>query len=308
MKKKRRFILVFIGFAWPIVGLGFMVLHFAYLPSGLTLIAEAVGLFIAGVLSGLLYLGVRKVFKTKLGAGLVDAGYVLFAPISIMTALIAPGLGEEMGSSLTFVLISPIMIILYSMTAMAAGLGMTSSLAIVAQILADRSNPPKKVITDVEGQISESAQKVQGALDAHGVSLDVLELPMSTRTAEDAAAAVGCNAGQIAKSLIFQGEDSGHAYLVIASGKNRVDEHLVAEKVGEMIKIAPAAFVRAQTGYAIGGVPPIGHDVPIRTLIDQDLLEYDEIWAAAGTPRAVFRLTPQDLLALTKGDVLRTSR
>ncbi len=154
----------------------------------------------------------------------------------------------------------------------------------------------------MDGQISETAQKVQEALDAHGVSLDVLELPMSTRTAEDAAAAVGCEVGQIAKSLIFQGEVSGRAYLVIASGKNHVDEHLVAETVGEMIRIAPAAFVRAETGYAIG------HDAPIRAVIDQDLLDYDEIWAAAGTPHAVFRLTPQDLVTLTKGDVLRTSR
>ena len=158
------------------------------------------------------------------------------------------------------------------------------------------------------GQISETAQKVQEALDAHGVSLDVLELPMSTRTAADAAAAAGCKVGQIAKSLLFQGEVSGRAYLVIASGKNHVDEHLVAEKVGEMSRIAPAAFVRAETGYAIGGVPPIGHDAPIRTVIDQDLLDYDEIWAAAGTPHAVFRLTPQDLVTLTKGDVLRMSR
>ena len=150
MEKKRRLILIIIGLAWPIVGLGFMAFHFGYLPSGLSLIAEAIGLFIAGVLSGLLYLGVRNVFKTKLGVGLIDAGYVLFAPISIMTALIAPGLGEEMGSQLTFVLISPIMIILYSMAAMAAGLGMTSSLAIVAQILADRSKPPKEAIAEVK--------------------------------------------------------------------------------------------------------------------------------------------------------------
>ncbi|MCJ7567580.1 MAG: YbaK/EbsC family protein [Anaerolineales bacterium] len=307
MKKNRRFSLILIGLAWPAVGLGFMALHFGYLPSGLSLIAEAFGLFIAGVLSGLLYLGVRSIFKTKLGVGLVDAGYVLFAPISIMTALIAPGLGEEIGSPLTFVLISPIMVILYSMAAMAAGLGMTSSLAIVAQILADRSKPPKETRTDVEGQLSETARKVQEALDVLGVSLDVIELPMSTRTAADAAAAVGCEVGQIAKSLIFQGEDSRQAYLVIASGKNHVDENLVAEKVGEMIWIAPAAFVRAETGYAIGGVPPVGHDVPIRTVIDQDLMEYDEIWAAAGTPRAVFRLTPRDLVALTKGEVFRTS-
>jgi len=308
MKKKRRFRLMLIGLVWPIVGLGFMAFHFGYLPSGLGLIAEAVGLFVAGVLSGLLYFSVRKIFKTKLGVGLVDAGYILFAPISIMTALIAPGLGEEMGSSLTFVLISPIMLILYSMAAMAAGLGMTSSLAIVAQILADRSRHPDETITDVDGPLSGAARRVQEALDVLGVSLEVMELPMSTRTAADAAAAVGCEVGQIAKSLIFQGEDSGQAYLVIASGKNRVDENLVAEQVGEMIRIATAEFVRAETGFAIGGVPPVGHNVPIQTVIDQDLLEYDEIWAAAGTPRALFRLTPLDLVTLTKGDVLRMNR
>jgi len=216
-------------------------------------------------------------------------------------------LGEEIGSPLSFVLISPLMIALYSMAAMAAGLGMTSSLAIVAQILADRSKPSIAASKEEEGKLSESAYKVQKALDVHGVSLEVIELPMSTRTAADAAAAIGCEVGQIAKSLIFQGEDSRQAYLVIASGKNHVDENLVAEKVGEMIWIAPAAFVRAETGYAIGGVPPVGHDVPIRTVIDQDLMEYDEIWAAAGTPRAVFRLTPRDLVALTKGEVFRTS-
>ncbi|MES0338752.1 MAG: hypothetical protein ABUK16_02010 [Anaerolineales bacterium] len=139
MDKKRKLSLVLIGLAWPAVGMGFMALHFGYLPSGLNLIAEAFGLFIAGVLSGFLYFGVRNIFKTNLSLGLVNAGYLLFAPISIMTALIAPGLGEEIGSPLTFVLISPIMIVLYSMAAMAAGLGMTSSLAIAAQILSGRS-------------------------------------------------------------------------------------------------------------------------------------------------------------------------
>jgi len=142
MDRNRKISLVLIGLAWPAVGLGFMALHFGYLPSGMNLIAEAVGLFIAGVLSGLLYFGVRKIFKTKLSVGLVNVGYLLFAPISIMTALIAPGLGEEVGSPLTFVLISPIMIALYSMAAMAAGLGMTSSLAIAAQILSNRPQSP----------------------------------------------------------------------------------------------------------------------------------------------------------------------
>ncbi len=148
MDKKRKFSLVLIGLAWPAVGMGFMALHFGYLPSGLNLIAEVFGLFIAGVLSGLLYFGVRSVFKTNLSVALVNVGYLLFAPISIMTALIAPGLGEELGSPLMFVLISPIMIALYAMAAMAAGLGMTSSLAIAAQILSGRPQQPTGTIQE----------------------------------------------------------------------------------------------------------------------------------------------------------------
>ncbi len=148
MDKKRKLSLVLIGLAWPAVGMGFMALHFGYLPSGLNLIAEVFGLFIAGVLSGLLYFGVRSVFKTNLSVALVNVGYLLFAPISIMTALIAPGLGEELGSPLMFVLISPIMIALYAMAAMAAGLGMTSSLAIAAQILSGRPQQPTGTIQE----------------------------------------------------------------------------------------------------------------------------------------------------------------
>ena len=148
MDKKRKLSLVLIGLAWPAVGMGFMALHFGYLPSGLNLITEAFGLFIAGVLSGLLYFGVRNIFKTNLSVGLVNVGYLLFAPISIMTALIAPGLGEEIGSPFTFAFISPIMIILYSMAAMAAGLGMTSSLAIAAQILSGRPQQPTGAIQE----------------------------------------------------------------------------------------------------------------------------------------------------------------
>ena len=149
MDKKRKFSLVLIGLAWPAVGMGFMALHFGYLPSGLSLITEVLGLFIAGVLSGLLYFGVRSVFKTNLSVALVNVGYLLFAPISIMTALIAPGLGEELGSPLMFVLISPIMIALYAMAAMAAGLGMTSSLAIAAQILSGRPQQPSGINQEV---------------------------------------------------------------------------------------------------------------------------------------------------------------
>jgi prolyl-tRNA editing enzyme YbaK/EbsC (Cys-tRNA(Pro) deacylase) len=151
--------------------------------------------------------------------------------------------------------------------------------------------------------LSSSAQRVQAALAAHGLGQTVVELPQSTRTAAEAAAAVGCTVGQIAKSLIFRARDSSRPVLVIASGANRVDERAVAARLGEPLAKADADFVRARTGFAIGGVPPIGHSEPPVIFIDEDLLAYETIWAAAGTPNAVFTLTPADLLALTGGTV-----
>lgn len=151
---------------------------------------------------------------------------------------------------------------------------------------------------------SNSARAVQDALRAKGINLEVVELPQSTRTAAEAAAAVGCSVAQIAKSLVFRGAQSNQAVLVIASGANRVDERLVADVIGEPIAKADAAFVREQTGFAIGGVPPVGHRYALRTFIDRDLLAFEEIWAAAGTPNAVFRLTPTDLLAITDAEVI----
>lgn len=151
--------------------------------------------------------------------------------------------------------------------------------------------------------LKPSAQRVQEALAAHGLGLEVREFPASTRTAEDAAAAIGCTVAQIAKSLIFRGKTSDRPVLVIASGANRVDEKKISALIGEKIGKADAEFVRARTGFAIGGVPPVGHlEAPI-TVIDRDLLALEEIWAAAGTPNAVFRLTPGDLTALTAGQV-----
>jgi prolyl-tRNA editing enzyme YbaK/EbsC (Cys-tRNA(Pro) deacylase) len=143
-----------------------------------------------------------------------------------------------------------------------------------------------------------SALKVQAAL---GRNYQVLEFDASTRTAADAAAAIGCTVAQIAKSLIFRAEPSGRAVLVIASGVNRVDERKVGELVGERIARADADFVRQKTGFAIGGVPPLGHVEPLLTLIDESLSAFETIWAAAGTPNAAFRLTPADLLRLTGG-------
>jgi prolyl-tRNA editing enzyme YbaK/EbsC (Cys-tRNA(Pro) deacylase) len=151
--------------------------------------------------------------------------------------------------------------------------------------------------------LKDSARRVQEALATRGVAFSVREFPQSTRSSAEAAAAIGCEVAQIAKSLVFRARASGRPVLVIASGANRVDETAVAALLGEKIGRADADFVRAATGFAIGGVPPLGHDTPPVTLIDRDLLSLDEIWAAAGTPNAVFRVTPQDLVAATGGRV-----
>ncbi len=155
--------------------------------------------------------------------------------------------------------------------------------------------------------LSASALKVQQALNAIGMLLEVVELPGSTRTAQEAAQAVGCQVGQIAKSIIFQALASHRPILVIASGPNRVNEKVIEELIGEAIAKADADFVRQRTGFVIGGVPPIGHSEHLETFVDQDLLVYQEIWAAAGTPHAVFRLTPGDLLRMTSGMVIRVT-
>jgi hypothetical protein len=137
MDKTQRTAIVMIGLAWPAMGLGFMALQFGDLPSGLSLFAEAIGLFLSGVLSGLMFTTVNRVFEGSAGSLLVKAGYVFFAPIAIMTALIAPGMVEEYGSPISFVLILPLMIVMYSGAAMAAGLGISACTAIVAKILAE---------------------------------------------------------------------------------------------------------------------------------------------------------------------------
>lgn len=150
-----------------------------------------------------------------------------------------------------------------------------------------------------------SALKVQAAL---GPDYEVLEFDAGTRTAAEAAEAIGCTAAQIAKSLIFRAEPSGRAVLVVASGVNRVDERKLADLVGERIGRADADFVREKTGFAIGGVPPLGHAEPLATFIDESLNAYETIWAAAGTPNAVFCLTPADLVRLTGGSVAALAR
>lgn len=150
----------------------------------------------------------------------------------------------------------------------------------------------------MEQSLSASAQKVQAALTALGVEAQVVELTAGTRTAQNAADAVGCTVGQIVKSLVFRTCDTGRPVLVLASGVNRVNEQRLGDALGEPIEKADADFVRTQTGFVIGGVPPVGHIAPLRTLIDEDLLQYDVLWAAAGTPNAVFQLRATDLVRL----------
>jgi prolyl-tRNA editing enzyme YbaK/EbsC (Cys-tRNA(Pro) deacylase) len=148
-----------------------------------------------------------------------------------------------------------------------------------------------------------SAKRVQEALAARGFDFEVREFPAGTRSAAEAAAAIGCELGQIAKSLVFRAQRSDRPVLAVASGANRVDEVALAALVGEPIGRADADFVRRTTGFAIGGVPPFAHATPPIAVIDRALLGFEEIWAAAGTPNAVFRLKPQDLAALSGGQV-----
>lgn len=153
-------------------------------------------------------------------------------------------------------------------------------------------------------RLSPSALKVQNILKESGFDCTVLELSDSTRTAKEAAQAVGCLVGQIVKSLVFKGEKSQTAILVVASGSNRVNEKSISGMVSEPVKMAHADFVRKKTGFAIGGVPPLGHLEKLKTFIDEDLLEYDEIWAAAGNPHALFKLSPDNLVEMTGGKVV----
>jgi prolyl-tRNA editing enzyme YbaK/EbsC (Cys-tRNA(Pro) deacylase) len=143
--------------------------------------------------------------------------------------------------------------------------------------------------------------------DALGERFEVMEFDVSTRSAADAAAAIGCGVGQIAKSLVFRATVSDRPVLAITSGTNRASESLIATHLGETVERANADFVRNRTGFAIGGVPPIGHSEPMLIIIDEDLSSFDQIWAAAGTPNAVFRLTFDDLVQLTGGTVAKVA-
>ncbi len=152
--------------------------------------------------------------------------------------------------------------------------------------------------------LSSSARKVQEALNSLGYDFTVIEYAESTRTAQEAAERAGCTLGQITKSMIFKGKTSGKPILVLTSGANRVNEARISEYAGEPIGRADADFVRKTTGFAIGGVPPLGHLQKMETYLDEDLMQYPTIWAAAGTPNAIFELTPADLQKITEGRVV----
>ena len=152
--------------------------------------------------------------------------------------------------------------------------------------------------------LSSSAQKIQNLLSSLGYNYTVIEHAESTRTAQEAADRAGCELGQIVKSLIFRGKTSGKPILVLTSGANRVDEKRISEYAGEPIGRADADFVRSVTGFAIGGVPPIGHAEKMETYLDEDFMQYPTIWAAAGTPNAIFELKTEDLQKMTDGRVV----
>ena len=152
--------------------------------------------------------------------------------------------------------------------------------------------------------LSNSAMRVQEYLSKSGKDFKVKEFPSSTRTAADAADSIGCEVGQIAKSLIFQDKKTDELVLVIASGSNRVDTKKINKSFGLKLKQAKADLVKIKTGFAIGGIPPVAHTEQLQTLLDEDLQQYVEIWAAAGTPNSVFQLTPSSLEELTNGDWL----
>ena len=144
-------------------------------------------------------------------------------------------------------------------------------------------------------ELAASAKKVLEAAATLGLPITVREMPQSTRTAEEAAVACGVTVGQIVKSLVFAGAGTKKPYLFLVSGKNRVNETAVAAQLGETLTRPDAHFVRDLTGFSIGGIPPFGHDRTLPTYLDFDLLAYDIVWAAAGTPRAVFSVEPTRL-------------
>lgn len=152
--------------------------------------------------------------------------------------------------------------------------------------------------------LASNVHQIQEALAASGLAFNVVSFSESTRTAVEAAAAIGCDVAQIAKSIVFKTHETHRPILVLTSGANRVHEKSVAAIVGEKLDKADASFTREATGFAIGGIPPVGHPQKIMTFIDEDLLAFEELWAAAGTPFTVFSLPATSLAPLTQGQVI----
>ena len=178
--------------------------------------------------------------------------------------------------------------------------------AILRTVLTESRGPvPHERSFSPMNTLPAAAARVQAVADSLGLAIAVQSMPDSTRTAAEAAAACGCDVGQIVKSLVFQGKDTGRPLLLLVSGANRVDEKGVAVTVGEQLVRPDAGFVRTVTGFAIGGIPPFGHATPLATWIDEDLLQYEVVWAAAGTPNAVFAVDPAQLRAAVAATVLR---
>ena len=152
--------------------------------------------------------------------------------------------------------------------------------------------------------LGKSASKIQDELNKYGLELKVVTMSSSTRTCAEAANTIGCEVGQIVKSMIFRGKSTGLPVLIVASGNNRINEKRMKEYLGEPVSRPDAAFVQEVTGFAIGGIPPVGHTSKLPCFIDEDLFIYQEVWAAAGTPFDVFRLTPDQLTTITQGKVI----
>lgn len=156
-------------------------------------------------------------------------------------------------------------------------------------------------------ELSRSAARVDEELRRAGLACEIKQMPESTRSAPEAAVAVGCDVAQIVKSLIFRSVAADEPVLVLVSGADRVDEARLDQVVGEPTERATAEFVRVRTGYAIGGVPPLAHSEKIATYLDEHLLDHAVVWAAAGTPRAVFSIAPADLLRVTSAKVVNVA-
>jgi len=162
-------------------------------------------------------------------------------------------------------------------------------------------------MSDAAAALPASAQRVRDEARRLGLDATIMEMAASTRTAPDAAAACGCEVGQIVKSLVFRGADSGKPYLMLVSGSNRLNETGVAAILGEVLTRPDADYVREVTGFAIGGVPPFAHASPMQVFIDEDLVRFETVWAAAGTPRAVFAVSPSALVKALGAKVIKVT-